>query len=198
MTLADIIRTQGAQAIEQHGTLIFTPWAIPGEKGHAAGVVAEAMATDFDVDHPEKSPAFFFHLGDVIYGFHKDQTYRTEFYEPYEHYTGKIIAIAGNHDGEVFSDTDPKSLQAFRANFCATDAKVPPVAGSIFRQTMTQPGVYWFLDAPFVDIIGLYSNAAENPGFISGSIPGAHQKTMARYETHGNREGALQGQAEGT
>ena len=41
---------------------------------------------------------------------------------------------------------------------------------------MTQPGVYWLLNAPFVDIIGLYSNVAENPGFISGTIPGPQQK----------------------
>jgi hypothetical protein len=42
---------------------------------------------------------------------------------------------------------------------------------------MNQPGVYWLLNAPFVDIVALYSNAAENPGFISGAIPGSAQKT---------------------
>lgn len=30
---------------------------------------------------------------------------------------------------------------------------------------MTQPGVYWWLDAPFVDLLGLYSNTIEGPGF---------------------------------
>jgi hypothetical protein len=53
---------------------------------------------------------------------------------------------------------------------------VPPIAGTIFRRTMTQPGVFWLLDTPFADIIGLYSNVAENPGFISGKISGKHQK----------------------
>ena len=53
---------------------------------------------------------------------------------------------------------------------------VPDVAGTIFRQTMNQPGVYWLLDAPLVQIIGLYSNCAENPGYISGTIPGNDQK----------------------
>ena len=33
---------------------------------------------------------------------------------------------------------------------------------------MTQPGVYWLLDAPFLRIIGLYSNKLENPGFLQG------------------------------
>jgi 3',5'-cyclic AMP phosphodiesterase CpdA len=31
-----------------------------------------------------------------------------------------------------------------------------------------QPGVYWMLDAPFVRIIGLYSNLLENPGYLQG------------------------------
>jgi 3',5'-cyclic AMP phosphodiesterase CpdA len=87
------------------------------------------------------------------------------------HYPGKIIAIPGNHDGE--SDVKIKDFQSY---FCAQSAVVPPIAGSIFRQTMTQPGVYWCLDAPFVQIIGLYSNSAENPGFISGPAIGQVQK----------------------
>ena len=38
------------------------------------------MATDFDITKPATCPAFFFHLGDVIYGPNKDQQYRPEFY----------------------------------------------------------------------------------------------------------------------
>jgi hypothetical protein len=41
---------------------------------------------------------------------------------------------------------------------------------------MNQPGVYWCLDAPFVQIVGLYSNSAENPGFIAGTQIGNQQK----------------------
>jgi len=33
---------------------------------------------------------------------------------------------------------------------------------------MTQPGVYWLLDAPFMRVIGLYSNRLENPGYLEG------------------------------
>jgi hypothetical protein len=135
------------------------------------------MATDFNIGAPASSPAFFFHLGDVIYGPNKDVNYRPEFYEPYVHYPGKIIAIPGNHDGEIFPRTDPTTCKAFQANFCAPSQTVPPIAGTIFRQTMNQPAVYWLLDAPYVQIVGLYSNAAENPGFISGAIPGQAQKT---------------------
>ncbi len=179
MMLADVIGAQASQDIQASGSILFHSVGDTGKSADSPqGDVAEAMATDYDASKPHTaSPAFFFHLGDVIYGPGKDNAYRGEFYEPYVHYPGKIIAIPGNHDGEVFPKTDPTTLKAFQANFCAASQTVPPIAGTIFRQTMNQPGVYWQLNAPFVDIVGLYSNAAENPGFISGTIPGQAQKT---------------------
>jgi predicted phosphodiesterase len=177
MTLADIVGKNSANDIERSGTIRFHSTGDTGKRADSPqGEVAAAMASDFDIQQPETTPAFFLHLGDVIYGHTKDASYRQEFYEPYMHYPGKIVAIPGNHDGETIPRTDPETLRAFRANFCAPTQKVPAIAGSIFRETMTQPGAYWFLDAPFVDIIGLYSNTAENPGFISGDVPGAAQK----------------------
>jgi hypothetical protein len=178
MTLADVIGQQGSDEIAASGAISFHAVGDTGRSANSPqGAVAQAMATDFNIGKPATSPAFFFHLGDVIYGPHKDQAYRPEFYEPYMHYPGKIIAIPGNHDGETFPTTDPKTLNAFLANFCAASQTVPPIAGSIFRQTMNQPAVYWLLDAPFLQIVGMYSNTAENPGFISGTIPGQAQKT---------------------
>src|SRR5262249_16555327 len=67
--------------------------------------------------------------------------------------------IAGNHDGDTQArrgdpvDTEP-SLFGFMRNFCDT-ASHP---ASAYRSTMTQPYVYWTLEAPFTQIIGLYSN----------------------------------------
>ena len=178
MNLADIIGAQGSQEVQSAGSIKFHAVGDTGRSANSPqGDVAEAMVTDFDIGNPGLSPAFFFHLGDVTYGPDKDQEYRPEFYEPYVHYPGKIIAIPGNHDGEVFAQTDPKTLNAFLANFCAPSQKVPAIAGTIYRETMNQPGVYWLLEAPFVQIVGMYSNAAENPGFISGAIPGPAQKT---------------------
>lgn len=48
---------------------------------------------------------------------------------------------------------------------------MPKIASDvgIFRQTMTQPGVYWLLKAPFLNLIGLYSNVAEGPGDLRGA-----------------------------
>lgn len=178
MTLADVIGQPGSDGIASSGAISFHAVGDTGKSANSPqGAVAAAMTTDFDIARPASSPAFFFHLGDVIYGPQKDQAYRPEFYEPYVHYPGKIIAIPGNHDGETFPKTDPTTLKAFQANFCAPSQTVPPIAGTIFRQTMNQPAVYWLLDAPYLQIVGLYSNAAENPGFISGAIPGQAQKT---------------------
>jgi hypothetical protein len=131
------------------------------------------MALDFHPDGGGLNPALYLHLGDVIYDGNKENSYREQFYSPYKTYPGKIIAIPGNHDGEVFPKTDPDSLKAFLDNFCAPQAVVPPIAEDvgIFRQTMTQPGVYWLLEAPFVQIVGLYSNKKEKkegPGTLEG------------------------------
>jgi hypothetical protein len=171
MDLADVIGADGVHEIEQLGEIRFHAVGDSGV-GHAdeAEKVADDMATDYKAGAGGLNPAFLFHLGDVIYGPDKDNHYGERFYRPYRHYPGKIIAIAGNHDGEAKSPADSPSLKAFRANFCAATAAVPQqAAGSgIYRETMTQPGVYWLLEAPFLRIIGLYSNLLENPGFLEG------------------------------
>jgi hypothetical protein len=117
------------------------------------------------------APAFFFHLGDVVYYFGEGQYYYDQFYEPFRSYDRPIFAIPGNHDGMVFGDDSdaPKipSLQAFLRNFCSLTLGPSPDGGGLTRSVMTQPGVYFTLDAPFVSIIGLYSNVLEGPGVIS-------------------------------
>ncbi len=42
-----------------------------------------------------------------------------------------------------------------------------PEAGGLVRTAMVAPGVYFTFDAPFVRILGLYSNVLEDPGVIS-------------------------------
>jgi len=171
LSLADVIGATGATEIQTAGELRFHALGDSGVN-HAteAEAVAEQMARAFDPNAGGKNPAFLFHLGDVVYGNLKDDHYGERFYRPYMHYPGKIVAIPGNHDGEVKVDADKPSLKAFLANFCAPAAVVPPQAASsaIFRKTMTQPGVYWMMDAPFARIIALYSNIAEGPGFLEG------------------------------
>src|SRR3984893_5585886 len=59
------------------------------------------------------------------------------------------------------------ALTTFARNFCAAEPMITAEAASLHRTAMTQPGVYFSLDAPFVRIIGLFSNALEDPGVIS-------------------------------
>jgi hypothetical protein len=125
---------------------------------HALAVQMEGQITGAD---EKDAPAFFYHLGDVVYfnGLLKD--YPEQFYEQYKSYPAPIFAIAGNHDGETTvekndpPDNEP-SLTGFFDNFCTPQRTLPQ--GSSYRYTMDQPWPYWTLEAPFVTIIGLYSN----------------------------------------
>ncbi len=182
MNLEDIIGKQSVKDMETAGSISFHAMGDSGhENGDAQKAVSDAMQTDYDVTKPTSSPALLIHLGDVIYYDNTDKGYHAQFYEPYVHYPGKIIAIPGNHDGELFkfngtSTGQSKSLEAFIKNFSANKPSIPSAAGTIFRQMHNQPGAYWILKTPFIDIIGLYSNCAENPGFISGTEIGLEQK----------------------
>jgi hypothetical protein len=172
--LKDIIGQPGTDEIQAAGAIKFHATGDTGRPGGAnteQEQVTEAMTSDYDPAAGARNPALFLHLGDVIYGHDKAQLYRDEFYRPYMKYPGKIAAIPGNHDGETFAGTDPVALKEFLNNFCSASNAVPKTAADvrIFRQPVTQPGVYWMLSAPFVNIIGLYSNIAEGPGNLSGA-----------------------------
>jgi Calcineurin-like phosphoesterase len=137
--------------------------------GHESAV-ADTMAADVQ-NGGAGGPAFFFHLGDVIYNFGEGQYYYDQFYEPFRAYDRPIFAIPGNHDGMVFgpdaSRPQVPTLKAFQGNFCAATPGLSADAGGLVRSVMTQPGVYFTLDAPYVSIIGLYSNVLDGPGIIS-------------------------------
>ncbi len=138
--------------------------------------VADQVTHDCRTSDAANRPAFFYHLGDVVYNFGESKYYYDQFYEPYRDYPGPIFAIPGNHDSFVIPSTPntPPSeppLSIFVRNFCASQPVVTPEAASLHRTAMNQPGVYFTLDAPFVRIIGLFSNALEDPGVISREGP---------------------------
>jgi hypothetical protein len=132
--------------------------------------VADAMTADLQGSGAD-APAFFFHLGDVVYYFGEAQYYYDQFYDPFRSYDRPILGIPGNHDGAVFGSSadvpQVPTLAAFLGNFCALTPGPSPDSGGLVRSTMTQPGVYFTLDAPFVSIIGLYTNVLEGPGVLS-------------------------------
>jgi hypothetical protein len=126
------------------------------------------MVADFSEANAADMPSFFFHLGDVVYYFGEATYYYDQFYEPYRDYPAPILAVAGNHDGVVYAKDPEPTLDAFLRNFCGSSPAQSPDSGGLLRTTMIQPGVYFTLEAPFVRILGLYSNVLEDPGVISG------------------------------
>ncbi len=146
--------------------------------------VSDQVSMDASTDQVSNRAAFLFHLGDVIYNFGESRYYYDQFYEPYRAYPAPILAIPGNHDSFVVPGTTSgeEPLSIFARNFCATSPAVTREAGSLHRTAMTQPGVYFALDAPFVRIIGLFSNALEDPGVISsegGRWPAVDDRQLA-------------------
>jgi hypothetical protein len=140
-----------------------------GQKyGHELSV-ADHVTNDCRTSAEADRPAFLFHLGDVVYDFGEQEYYYDQFYEPFRNYPAPIVAIPGNHDSFLVSGTptDKQALNTFIRNFCAAAPVITAEARSLHRTAMTQPGVYFALDAPFVRIIGLFSNALEDPGVIS-------------------------------
>jgi Calcineurin-like phosphoesterase len=173
--LAEVISADALAAIEAAKKIVFHS---VGDTGASMAIrlateagVADAMTADLQAPLGE-APSFLFHLGDVIYNFGEAQYYYDQFYEPFRGYNRPIFAIPGNHDGEVQYGADPSTplaptLLAFLRNFCAPRPGASPDSGGLVRSSMTQPGAYFTLDAPFVSIIGLYSNVLETFGVIS-------------------------------
>jgi len=157
------------QQIQNGGRIVFHA---VGDTGPTTGpssvdLVADKMVADFkEVDRADV-PQFLFHLGDVVYNFGEDEYYYDQFYDPFRNYSAPIFAIPGNHDGVTYTGDPAASLTAFLRNFCSDTWQKLPEAGNLTRTAMIQPSVYFMLDAPFVKIIGLYSNVLEDPGVIS-------------------------------
>jgi hypothetical protein len=181
LTLAEAIGDQGETVeadITAAGQIIFHA---VGDTGNTKGprdedTVADKMVSDFDETNSVDVPSFCYHLGDVVYSFGEAEYYYDQFYDPYRNYPAPIFAIAGNHDGMVAPNVTTPTLQAFLDNFCTAGqpSHRTPEAGGLARTAGIQPAIYFTLEAPFVRILGLYSNCLEDPGVIS-SQTGAKQ-----------------------
>jgi hypothetical protein len=173
LTLAQVYGSAGKAkiaAIEQAEQIVFQS---VGDTGSVVGpatqsLVADKMVTDFNEANLADVPSFLSHLGDVVYYFGEATYYYDQFYAPYRDYPAPILAIPGNHDGVVYPKDLAPTLAGFLENFCTAVPAPSPDAGNLLRTTMIQPGVYFTLDAPFVRILGIYSNVLEDPGVISG------------------------------
>jgi len=184
MSLASVLSQATVDAIAGAGKLVIHCVGDTGgiERAEPQLAVADALTADAEgKTWATGQPAFFYHLGDIVYFFGLETYYPEQFYEPYRNYPGPIFAIPGNHDGFMFKgEPAGYSCEAFVNNFCAP----APIQGApgFDRTTMTQPGVYFTLDAPFVRIIGLYSNAGETAGSLGNSKIGTDQLTFLTSE----------------
>ena len=191
LTLAEVYGSRGpaiTQAIQKADQIVFHS---VGDTGSVKGpgtqsLVADKMISDFTEASSADKPSFFYHLGDVVYYFGEGEYYYDQFYEPYRMYPAPILGIPGNHDGIVYPGDQETTLEAYLRNFC-TAAPIPARdAGGLDRTTMIQPGVYYTFDAPFVRILGLYSNVLEDPGVISdqnGTYPTLDRRQIAFLTT---------------
>jgi hypothetical protein len=169
LRLSSILSDSAICQIRDSGRLVFHTVGDTGGVNTPSPIetVALYMEEDFASDGDVTgNPSFFYHLGDVVYYAGEIQNYYWEFYEPYRHYPAPIFAIPGNHDGDVDPLAPADSLAGFLANFCAQAPVHRPEAQDVVRPAMTQPNVYWTLDAELVTIIGLYSNCPEG-GVVS-------------------------------
>ena len=134
--------------------------------------VAAALVAALDSADPA-SPQFCYHVGDVVYftGFHDD--YYAQFYEPYAHYTAPILAIPGNHDGEVDDPTVQTSLDGWVDYFMQPQPDVDPISKDAPRVGLSLPNPYWTLDTPYATFIGMYTNVPEG-----GSIDSIQQQWL--------------------
>jgi hypothetical protein len=127
-------------------------------------IVAGAMIRQYREAHAkEDRPQFLYHLGDVVYTYGEVENYPSQFFVPYRDYPGPVFAIAGNHDGDVNlrAKVPYKSLDAFMKVFCDVESQPVIFSQEANRNSMIQPNVYWTLETPLANIIGLYSNVTK-------------------------------------
>jgi predicted phosphodiesterase len=115
----------------------------------------------------EDKPQFLYHLGDVVYTYGEAENYYRQFFDPYREYPGPVFAIAGNHDGDVNPAVKSyKSLDAFMKVFCDETSRPVIFCKDANRKSLTQPNIYWTLETPLANIVGLYGNVPKY-GMIS-------------------------------
>lgn len=184
-SLADAYGSHGPEVVQTINAAKAIHFHMIGDSGASAArtfpamiKISDAVTNDFHTSTAANRPAFLFHLGDVVYNFGESLYYYDQFYEPFRDYAAPIFAIPGNHDSFIVPGTakPDEPLTIFERNFCNSQTVVTPEAGSLHRTAMTQPGVYFTLDAPFVRIIGLFSNALEDPGVISSETDSKGKK----------------------
>lgn len=140
------------------------------ENAEFQGWVADQMVAELD-PASATSPQFCYHVGDVVYFTGMREDYYAQFYEPYARYTPPILAIPGNHDGEVDDPTLQTSLDGWVDYFMQPTPDVDPISKDAPRVGLNLPNPYWTLLTPFATFVGLYTNVPEG-----GSVDSIQQQ----------------------
>jgi hypothetical protein len=156
----------------KNGVLVFQTAGDTGDfRGRQQDFVSALMTQDAKNLADDRKPAFFYHLGDVVYFAGDVNMYGNNFYETYTDYPAFVVAIPGNHDcqpddpqdGPV--DPNKVPLDGWVQNFMS---KNPAQLGSLktnsSRTQMDLPNVFWTFTTPLATIIGLFSNVGETEG----------------------------------
>jgi acid phosphatase type 7 len=172
--LSKLLSAGDIKSIKDAGVLVCHTVGDTGDfRGRQQDFVSQMMTLDSQNSASNKKPAFFYHLGDVIYFAGDIDMYGNNFYETYKDYPSFVVAIPGNHDcqpddpqdGPV--DPNKKPLDGWIQNFMS---KNPNQLGSLktasARTQMDLPNVYWTFTTPFATFLGLFSNVGETEGEI--------------------------------
>jgi hypothetical protein len=170
--LSQLLTAADVQQITDAGVLVFHTVGDTGDyRGQQQLFVAEMMTQDAQTLPAGREPAFFYHLGDVIYFAGDIIRYPDNFYLTYKNYPGFIVSIPGNHDCQPDDPSDGPGdpnkypLDGWVQNFMS---KNPAQPGSLktgtARTQLDLPNVYWTFTTPLATIIGLFSNVGETQG----------------------------------
>lgn len=153
--------------------------------------VARTLAAQL-ADKAEISPAFLYHLGDIVYNFGEAEEYPAQFLSPYNRYNAPIFAIPGNHDGDINPTAlnQYESLDAFMQVFCDTKPRRVNFGGSDGRMSMVQPNPYWTLETPLARFIGLYANVTKH-GIIDAEQQEWFIEELRTAGTAGNQQAII-------
>lgn len=172
--LSQLLTAADLAAIKSAGVLVCHAVGDTGDfRGQEQDFVAALMTADVENSAADRIPAFFYHLGDVVYFAGDIDKYGNNFYETYKDYPGFIVAIPGNHDCQPDDPQDgpvdptKKPLDGFVQNFMAQDPSAPgSLKTGASRTQMDLPNVYWTFTTPFATFIGLFSNVGETEAEI--------------------------------
>jgi hypothetical protein len=153
----DALDEDAGKRVTDAGRFVFHAVGDTGNDASDEMQEAIAKAMQRQIKHAEGAdrPSLFYLLGDVVYPLGESAHYDVRFYKPYKKYDAPIVAIAGNHDGYGPDNSPATTLEGWKDHFLGG---LPKSQWFPYREPQSLPHVYWELETPVANIIGLYSN----------------------------------------